>query len=197
MPVAAGVGQLALLAAGWLLLESGILAQSPGLARVGAMLSLMGALALPALIALALRGRLVRRAVEYAPGPTFGRESLDASAAAAESGDGSGTSVATLLHRRAPSTPQPVAADTSSGMFGTYPAWASKMAILVPGRAWTCQSTDELVDRVIRRGGWLEPVADVVQRAVGKVNSSWALRVRHCGVPCTAPGSRDTPCTPP
>jgi hypothetical protein len=60
MPVAAGVGQLALLGAGWLLLESGILAQSPGLARVGAVLSLVGALALPTLIALALRGRLVR-----------------------------------------------------------------------------------------------------------------------------------------
>jgi hypothetical protein len=61
IPLPAGVGQLALLGAGWLLLETGILAQSSGLARAGAMLSLMGALALPALIALALTGRLVRR----------------------------------------------------------------------------------------------------------------------------------------
>ena len=29
--------------------------------------------------------------------------------------------------------------------------------------------TDELVDRVIRRQGWLDPLAAVVQRAVGKV----------------------------
>jgi hypothetical protein len=62
IPLPAGVGQLALLGAGWLLLETGILAQSSGLARAGAMLSLMGALALLALIALALKGRLVRRA---------------------------------------------------------------------------------------------------------------------------------------
>jgi hypothetical protein len=62
IPLPAGVAQLALLGAGWLLLESGILARSPGLARVGAVLSLVGALALPTLIALALRGRLVRRA---------------------------------------------------------------------------------------------------------------------------------------
>jgi hypothetical protein len=60
IPLPAGVAQLALLGAGWLLLESGILARSPGLARVGAVLSLIGALALPTLIALALRGRLVR-----------------------------------------------------------------------------------------------------------------------------------------
>jgi hypothetical protein len=60
IPIAAGVGQLALLGAGWLLLETGILAQSSGLVRAGALLSLIGALALPTLIALALRGRLVR-----------------------------------------------------------------------------------------------------------------------------------------
>jgi hypothetical protein len=29
--------------------------------------------------------------------------------------------------------------------------------------------TDELVDRVIRRQGWLDPLAGVVQRTVGKV----------------------------
>jgi hypothetical protein len=62
IPVPAGVGQLTLLGIGWLLFEAGILAQSPGLARAGAVLSLMGALALPTLIALALRGRFVRRA---------------------------------------------------------------------------------------------------------------------------------------
>lgn len=56
------------------------------------------------------------------------------------------------------------------------------MAILVPGRAGTCQSTDELVDRVIRRAGWLEPVADVVQRAVGKA-------YRLLGTPGAAPRS--------
>jgi hypothetical protein len=62
IPVPAGVGQLTLLGTGWLFLEAGILAQSPGLARAGAVLSLVGALALPTLIALALRGRFVRRA---------------------------------------------------------------------------------------------------------------------------------------
>jgi len=62
IPVPAGVGQLSLLGTGWLLLEIGILAQSPSLARAGAALSLVGALMLPTLIALALRGRFVRRA---------------------------------------------------------------------------------------------------------------------------------------
>jgi hypothetical protein len=67
IPAPAGVGQLALLGAGWLLLESGILAQSSGLVRAGAVLSLMGALALPTLIALALRYRRPPRRERWAP----------------------------------------------------------------------------------------------------------------------------------
>jgi hypothetical protein len=61
------VGHLALLGAGWLLLESGVLAQSSGLVRAGAVLSLMGALALPTLIALALSYRRPPRRKRRAP----------------------------------------------------------------------------------------------------------------------------------
>lgn len=61
IPVWAGVGQLTLLGLGWLLLEVGFLAQSGVSARAGALLSLLGAIALPVLIALALTGRFSRR----------------------------------------------------------------------------------------------------------------------------------------
>jgi hypothetical protein len=59
IPVAAGVGQLALLAVGWLLLEVGILTRAGEAARFGALLILMGALAFPLLIRLAVSGRLL------------------------------------------------------------------------------------------------------------------------------------------
>jgi hypothetical protein len=59
IPFAAGVGQLALLAVGWLLLEAGILTRAGAYARLGAILILVGALALPLLIRLAVSGRLL------------------------------------------------------------------------------------------------------------------------------------------
>jgi len=62
IPIAAGRGQLLLLGLGWLLLEAGVLTRSVPSTRTGAVLSLLGALALPILIALALSGRLPRQA---------------------------------------------------------------------------------------------------------------------------------------
>lgn len=59
IPFAAGVGQLALLAVGWLLLEAGILMRAGACARFGAILILVGALALPLLIRRAVSGRLL------------------------------------------------------------------------------------------------------------------------------------------
>jgi len=44
IPIAASIGQLALLAVGWLLLEVGILTRAGEAARFGALLILMGAL---------------------------------------------------------------------------------------------------------------------------------------------------------
>ncbi len=61
IPVAAGVGQLALLVAGWLLLEVGILIRAAESARFGAILIMMGALAFPLLIRRVLNGRLLPR----------------------------------------------------------------------------------------------------------------------------------------
>ncbi|PZR79812.1 MAG: hypothetical protein DLM65_09790 [Candidatus Aeolococcus gillhamiae] len=60
IPIRAGVGQLALLGLGWLLLEAGFLTRSGAAARTGGLLLLLGALAFPALIALALGGRRFR-----------------------------------------------------------------------------------------------------------------------------------------
>ncbi|MDQ2960590.1 MAG: hypothetical protein M3R48_06010, partial [Candidatus Dormibacteraeota bacterium] len=61
IPIRAGLGQLALLGLGWLLLEAGFLTRSGAAARAGGLLVLVGALAFPALIALALGGRLSQR----------------------------------------------------------------------------------------------------------------------------------------